>query len=80
MPARLVGHAHPSSNESYAAGELPWDTREPEPLLVRFGTALRTAPTRTLANAQKVQHAGNKMMHDIANPRHTAQEVLACPS
>lgn len=40
--------AHPSWNESYAAGELPWDTGEPEPLLVEFVTAGRIRPTRTL--------------------------------
>ena len=40
--------AHRSWNESYAAGELPWDTREPEPLLVEFVTAGRIRPTRTL--------------------------------
>jgi SAM-dependent methyltransferase len=40
--------AHPSWNESYAAGELPWDTGEPEPLLVEFVTLGRIAPTRTL--------------------------------
>jgi SAM-dependent methyltransferase len=40
--------AHRSWNESYAAGELPWDTGEPEPLLVEFVTAGRIAPTRTL--------------------------------
>lgn len=27
---------HSSWNESYAAGELPWDTGQPEPLLVEF--------------------------------------------
>ena len=40
--------AHPSWNESYAAGELPWDTGEPEPLLVEFVTSGRIEPTRTL--------------------------------
>ena len=40
--------AHPSWNESYAAGELPWDTGEPEPLLVEFVTSGRIQPTRTL--------------------------------
>jgi SAM-dependent methyltransferase len=39
---------HPSWNESYAAGELPWDTGEPEPLLVEFVTSGRIQPTRTL--------------------------------
>lgn len=27
---------HPSWNESYASGQLPWDTGQPEPLLVKF--------------------------------------------
>jgi SAM-dependent methyltransferase len=40
--------AHRSWNESYAAGELPWDTGEPEPLLVEFVTAGRIRPTRAL--------------------------------
>ena len=39
---------HPCWNESYAAGELPWDTGEPEPLLVEFVTSGRVRPTRTL--------------------------------
>ena len=39
---------HPSWNESYAAGELPWDTGEPEPLLVEFVTSGRVQPTLTL--------------------------------
>jgi SAM-dependent methyltransferase len=40
--------AHRCWNESYAAGELPWDTGEPEPLLVEFVTSGRLQPTRTL--------------------------------
>ena len=28
--------SHPSWNESYASGQLPWDTGQPEPLLVEF--------------------------------------------
>lgn len=40
--------AHPSWNESYASGELPWDTGEPEPLLVEFVVSGRIQPTRTL--------------------------------
>ena len=40
--------AHRCWDESYAAGELPWDTGEPEPLLVNFVTAGRVPPTRTL--------------------------------
>ena len=30
---------HPSWNESYASGQLPWDTGEAEPVLVEFVTA-----------------------------------------
>lgn len=40
--------AHRPWNESYASGELPWDTGEPEPLLVEFVAAGRVQPTRTL--------------------------------
>src|SRR5579863_978699 len=40
--------AHRCWDESYAAGELPWDTGEPEPLLVEFVTSGRIQPTRTL--------------------------------
>ncbi|HUO34995.1 MAG TPA: methyltransferase domain-containing protein, partial [Candidatus Acidoferrum sp.] len=39
---------HRCWNESYASGELPWDTGEPEPLLVEFITAGRVRPTQTL--------------------------------
>jgi SAM-dependent methyltransferase len=39
---------YPSWNESYVSGELPWDTGEPEPLLVEFVTAGRIRPTQTL--------------------------------
>ncbi len=39
---------HHCWNESYASGELPWDSGEPEPLLVEFVTAGRVRPTRTL--------------------------------
>jgi SAM-dependent methyltransferase len=39
---------HRCWNNSYAAGELPWDTGEPEPLLVEFVTLGRVRPTRTL--------------------------------
>jgi len=39
---------HRCWNESYASGELPWDTGEPEPLLVEFVTAGRVGPTQTL--------------------------------
>ena len=40
--------AHRCWDESYAAGALPWDTGEPEPLLVEFVAAGRVRPTRTL--------------------------------
>ena len=40
--------AHRVWNESYASGELPWDTGEPEPLLVEFVTSGRVQPTQTL--------------------------------
>jgi len=39
---------HRSWNESYASGELPWDTGHPEPLLVAFVTSSGIAPGRTL--------------------------------
>lgn len=39
---------HPSWNESYASGQPPWDTGEPEPLLVEFITSGGVRPTRTL--------------------------------
>jgi SAM-dependent methyltransferase len=38
----------PSWNERYASGELPWDTGQPEPLLVEFVTSGGIAPGRTL--------------------------------
>ena len=38
----------PSWNEHYASGQLPWDTGEPEPLLVDFVTSTGFAPRRTL--------------------------------
>ena len=40
--------AHRCWNESYAGGELPWDTGHPEPLLVEFVTSGRVQPARTL--------------------------------
>jgi 2-polyprenyl-3-methyl-5-hydroxy-6-metoxy-1,4-benzoquinol methylase len=40
--------AHRDWNESYTAGELPWDTGEPEPLLVEFVSSGRVQPTRAL--------------------------------
>lgn len=36
--------AHPSWNESYASGQLPWDTGQPEPLLVEFVTSSEVKP------------------------------------
>lgn len=39
---------HPSWNESYASGQLPWDTGQPEPLLVEFITSGAVAPCRAL--------------------------------
>ena len=39
---------HPSWNESYASGQLPWDTGQPEPLLVQFVTSGAVAPGPTL--------------------------------
>ncbi len=40
--------SHPSWNESYASGQPPWDTGQPEPLLVEFVTSGGVSPTRTL--------------------------------
>ena len=39
---------HPSWNDSYASGVLPWDTGQPEPLLVEFVTSGGVTPGRTL--------------------------------
>jgi SAM-dependent methyltransferase len=39
---------HPSWNESYASGQPPWDTGQPEPLLIEFITSGGVAPVRTL--------------------------------
>jgi SAM-dependent methyltransferase len=39
---------HPSWNESYASGQLPWDTGVPEPLLVRFVNSEGITPGRAL--------------------------------
>jgi len=39
---------HPSWNESYASGQLPWDTGQPEPVLVEFVTSGRVRPCPTL--------------------------------
>ena len=39
---------HPSWNESYASGQLPWDTGQPEPVLVEFVTSGAVTPSRAL--------------------------------
>lgn len=39
---------HPSWNESYASGQLPWDTGQPEPLLVEFVNSNVVAPSAAL--------------------------------
>jgi SAM-dependent methyltransferase len=39
---------HPSWNESYASGQPPWDTGQPEPLLVEFVTSGAITPRPTL--------------------------------
>lgn len=39
---------HPSWNESYASGQLPWDTGQPEPLLAQFVAANKVIPGATL--------------------------------
>ena len=39
---------HAPWNESYASGQLPWDTGQPEPLLVDFVTSGVVAPCPTL--------------------------------
>lgn len=36
--------SYPSWNESYASGHLPWDTGQPEPLLVEFVTSGGVTP------------------------------------
>ncbi len=40
--------SHPSWNESYASGQLPWDTGQPEPLLVEFVASSGVKPGPTL--------------------------------
>ena len=40
--------AHASWNESYALGQLPWDTGQPEPLLVEFVTSAGIKPCPAL--------------------------------
>ena len=39
---------HPPWNDSYASGQLPWDTGEPEPVLVEFITAGAVKPSLAL--------------------------------
>ena len=39
---------HPSWNESYASGQLPWDTGQPEPLLVELVTSDAVTPGSAL--------------------------------
>jgi SAM-dependent methyltransferase len=39
---------HRPWNESYASGELPWDSGQPEPLLVEFVSSGGVTPGRTL--------------------------------
>jgi SAM-dependent methyltransferase len=39
---------HPSWNESYASGQVPWDTGQPEPLLVEFVASSGVKPSPTL--------------------------------
>lgn len=39
---------HPPWNESYASGQLPWDTGEPEPLLVEFVSSGGVKPASAL--------------------------------
>ncbi|HEX6465653.1 MAG TPA: class I SAM-dependent methyltransferase, partial [Terriglobales bacterium] len=39
---------YPSWNETYASGQLPWDTGQPEPLLVEFVTSGGVTPVPTL--------------------------------
>lgn len=48
MKLNLEHMPHPSWNESYASGQLPWDTGEPEPLLVEFVTSGAVTPGSTL--------------------------------
>jgi SAM-dependent methyltransferase len=39
---------HPAWNDSYAAGQTPWDTGQPEPLLVEFVSSGAIVPGRAL--------------------------------
>ncbi len=39
---------HPAWNEAYAAGQLPWDTGQPEPVLVEFVTSGALTPGSVL--------------------------------
>ena len=47
----------PSWNESYAFGQLPWDTGEPEPVLVEFVTSgrVRTGPTLEISAGTRLE-------------------------
>ncbi len=40
--------SHPSWNDSYASGQVPWDTGQPEPQLVEFVTSGAVTPGATL--------------------------------
>jgi SAM-dependent methyltransferase len=48
MELNSIVMPHPSWNESYASGQLPWDTGQPEPLLVEFVTLGAVTPGPTL--------------------------------
>jgi SAM-dependent methyltransferase len=39
---------NPSWNESYASGRVPWDTGQPDPLLIEFVASGAVAPSATL--------------------------------
>jgi SAM-dependent methyltransferase len=40
--------SQPTWNDRYAAGQMPWDSGSPDPLLTAFVAAGRVAPSRTL--------------------------------
>lgn len=46
--------------------------------LIPLAGQRKALTSKSLKDAEKVQHAGNKVMHEIANLRDTAQEVLDC--
>ena len=48
MELNSIVMPHPSWNESYASGQLPWDTGQPEPLLVEFVSSGAVTPGPTL--------------------------------